>query len=149
VNRSLRLSSWLLLSAVLLAACEPAHGAETFLALSRIPNIACIDGALRATPGVISVSYGVDKSQSEDILPHHAIVNAENYHWQYNRPVGAILQVTQEGTNISIQNGLVTWFSQPPSTMDTLIPLMQRINMAIERRCGIPIASHGRYTRYP
>lgn len=131
-----------------LTACDPISGVSTDAKLTRPVDLVCIDGALRTVAGAGTVEHRTDVSKSFQILPYRGQVVTVSDAWDYGGDRGGILHLTNDGQAITYSNGRMKMGNPlPKADLDAFVPLMDRVNIAIESKCGLPIRSKAKVSR--
>jgi hypothetical protein len=128
--------------------CDRISGLRTEAELQALPNIECISRSIRQARGVGEVSYRDDRHESFQITPYRGKVITVSHQWSYGSGEQATVQVLDDGLQRSYFNGMQK-MGEPysPGELDRFSPLMARVNAALERDCGLPIAAKGRISR--
>jgi len=138
----------ILVLCILLAGCDRISGVSTDAALTTMVDYECVDQAIRSVNGVAEVVRHEDQDKSFQISPYRGEVISKRYLWLYGPDQTAALQLTDDGQKRSYTNGMKKlgepW---PASRLEAFIPLMNRVNAAVEHDCGLPISINGKLTR--
>ena len=90
----------------------------------------------------------MNRSESFQITPYRGKVVTLSHQWLYGPGQTASVQLSYDGQSWRYFNGMVKM--GPPWSSDELdayAPLMKRVNVTVERECGLPIAEQGRVER--
>jgi len=138
----------LVLVALSAAGCDRISGLRTDAELQAPANIECINRSIRRIPGVDKVSYRDDRSESFQIMPSRGKIMTVSYQWSYGPAEHAAVQILDDGLQRTYFNGMQKMGEPyPPGELDRFLPLMVRVNTALERDCDLPIAAKGRISR--
>jgi len=130
-----------------LASCDRISGLRTD-AEFKVVNPACVDAAIQITPGVGSVAHSMNRNENFQIAPYRGKVVTLSHLWLYGLKQTASVQLSYDGQSWKYFNGMLKM--GPPWSSDQLdayAPLMKRVNVSVERRCGLLIAERGRIER--
>jgi hypothetical protein len=135
---------WLRLTIVfpvlLVAGCDRFYGVESRATLSGPVDVRCVDAALTSVPDVRRVSYARSENRSTEILPKHRKVLTVAHDWLYGEGGADILEIIQGPDEWSFRNSRTRMgVAVPHDEMVRFVPLMQKVNQAIEMHCGLPV----------
>lgn len=130
------------------SACDRISGVRTEAKLTKAADVRCIDRTLRGVEGVGEVVHHTDRNESYGILPHRGKIVSIINQWAYGANQHAAVQVADDGVERSYFNGMQK-MGEPWSAaqLNAFVPLMRRVNDAIEKECGLPLGVTGRTTR--
>jgi len=144
----MKLTRAVLALCILVAGCDRISGVSTEADLMSEVNYRCVDRAIRSVSGVGEVTRHEDEDKSFQIMPYRGEVIYNRHLWQYGPDQTAALQVTDDGQKRSYTNGMMKMGEPwPASRLDAFIPLMKRVNAAVEYDCGLPVSVNGKITR--
>jgi hypothetical protein len=123
-----------------LSACDRFYGVESRATLHGAVNITCVDAALHDLPEASHILYQRDQSHSTEILPKQREVQTIAHAWLYGEGQSNILEIIQtpdgwEYTNSRRRMGV----SVPHEEMVRFLPLMRKVNQALQAHCGLPV----------
>jgi hypothetical protein len=128
--------------------CDPIRGVQTNIDLKTPLDLGCVDQTIRKTSGVGEVSHQVDQTEGTQILPYRGKVITVMEAWQYGGDKGGTVQISNDGKKIVFFNGRLKIGNPfPKADLDAYVPLMNRVNAALERECGLPLHEAGKITR--
>jgi hypothetical protein len=137
----MRLRLTIVLPALLVAGCDPFYGVESRATLSGPVDVRCVNAALASVPDVGRVTYERSESRSTEILPKQRKVLTVAHDWLYGEGGADILEIIQSPDGWSLRNSRSRMgVAVPHDEMARFVPLMQKVNQAIELRCGLPVA---------
>ena len=142
--------NYVLIAIVLLgtSACDRISGVRTDAKLTEKADVQCIDRTLRGVEGVGEVIHHTDRNESYGILPHRGKIVSIIDQWTYGANQNAAVEVADDGVDRYYFNGMQKMGEPwPAAQLDAFVPLMRRVNDAIEKRCGIPLSRTGRTSR--
>jgi TonB family protein len=138
----------LMLLALSATGCDRISGLRTDAELEAPADIECINRSIRRIPGVDEVSYQDERHESFGITPYRGKIITVSHHWSYGLGEQATVQVLDDGLRRSYFNGMQKMGEPyPPGDLDRFLPLMARVNAALEKDCGLPIRAKGRISR--
>ncbi|HEU4696537.1 MAG TPA: hypothetical protein VFR92_06205, partial [Sphingomicrobium sp.] len=127
---------------LLLAGCDRFYGVESRVALPGPVDVRCVNVALKGVQGVGSVTYRRTENRSTEILPKQRKVLTIAHDWLYGEGGADILEIIQGPDGWSFRNSRSRMgVAVPHDEMVRFVPLMQRVNHAIQMRCGLPVAN--------
>ena len=135
---------WLRMASIapvlLLAGCDPLYGVESRTRLDGPVDIHCVDAALASVPGVGRLRYELGESRSTRILPRRRTIVTVTHDWFYGEGGADIVSISHspegwEYGNARRRSGVPV----PKAEIDRFQALMQRVNQAIQARCGLPV----------
>ena len=127
--------------ALLLAACDPFYGVASRTTLLDPVDIRCINAALLSVPDVGPVTYHRSENRSTEILPKQRKVVTVAHDWLYGEGNADILEIIQSPDGSSFRNSRSRMgVAVPHDEIVRFVPLMQKVNQAIQMRCGLPVA---------
>jgi hypothetical protein len=128
-------------SALFVAGCDPFYGVESRTKLSGPVDVLCVNAALASVPDAGRVIYQRDEDRSTEILPKQRKVLTVAHDWLYGEGGGDILEVFQGADGWFFRNSRSRMgVAVPHDEMVRFVPLMQKVNQAIQMRCGLPVA---------
>lgn len=123
--------------ALALTACDTVYGVATEANLAYPVDIGCIDRTMRSIPdiGVVKHISSRNPNISQEI-------------WEYGIGQSGSVRIIYNEAYIDYSNGRLR-MAEPfsKSDLDSFIPLMDRVNAALEQSCGLPLRSAGRLRR--
>lgn len=135
-----------------LTGCDTIYGLSTHAQLAQPPVTACVDTALRSVEGVSDVRYSTSETRSRTIFG--GVILTVSDVWTYGTPSGdwAVLQIITEtgarGESAAYINGIGVMNARvPEAELDAYRPVMDRVNAAMSRSCGLHVEEAGRITR--
>jgi hypothetical protein len=127
--------------ALLVAGCDRFYGVESRATLSGSVDVPCVNAALASVPDVGRVTYERSENRSTEILPKQRKVLTIAHDWLYGEGGADILEVIQGPDGWSFRNSRSRMgVAVPHDEMVRFVPLMQKVNQAIQMRCGLPVA---------
>lgn len=144
----MKIRCWIPAIALLVAACDPISGVRTRANLTEKANLPCVDHTIRKIDGVGQVVHRVDRNESYQILPHRGKIISVINQWRYGPNQNAALQIADDGKERSYYNGMEKMGEPwPAAQLDAFMPLMKKVNEAIEENCGLPLRATSQVTR--
>jgi hypothetical protein len=127
---------------VLLAGCDPVYGVESRATFHHPIDIACVNAALTSVPEASPVTYQHREDRSTEILPKQRKVLMVAHDWFYGEGGADILEVIQGPDEWNYRNSRSRMgVAVPHDEMVRFVPLMQKVNRAIEARCGLTVGN--------
>jgi hypothetical protein len=123
-----------------LGACDRLYGVESRATLHREVNVFCVNATLHDMPETGQILYQRNQYHSTEMLPKQREVQIITHHWLYGEGQGDILEIIQttdgwEYTNSRRRMGVPVAHEE----MRRFLPVMQKINRALQMRCGLPV----------
>jgi len=129
-------------SALLLAGCDPSYGVESRATLAGPVDVRCVNAALRSVPDVGRVTYQRSESRSTELLPKQRKVVTVMHVWLYGESGNDILQINQTPDGSDYRNARTRMgVAVPHYEMARFQQLMLKVNRAAELRCGLPVGN--------
>jgi hypothetical protein len=130
------------------SACDPISGVQTNAELATAVDLQCVDKTVRTLPGVGVVVRSTDRSESFQVMPYRGKVTTISEAWHYGGDLGGTVQIVREGKVTTYFNGKLKMGPPfPKAELDAFVPLMKRVNRALERECGLPLRASSTFTR--
>ncbi len=107
---------------------DPASGTSTSANLKSMPDLHCVDAALRAATDPALV-HAMEVSESAGLT---------SYSWDYGGSIDATLEIQKSATVIRYLNTNVK-MGTDASRAERFDPIMRRVNDFIERRCNVAV----------
>jgi hypothetical protein len=127
---------------LLLAGCDPLYGVESRATLNRPVDVKCVNGALASVPEAGPVTYQRVEELSTEIFPKQRKVLTVTHDWLYGEEGKDILEVIQGRDGWDFSNSRRRMgVAVPHDEMVRFVPLMEKVNRAIETRCRLPVAN--------
>ncbi|GAA4013340.1 hypothetical protein GCM10022280_09480 [Sphingomonas swuensis] len=126
---------------LLLVGCDRFYGVESRATLPAPVDVRCVNAALSGVEGVGSVQYWRTENRSTEILPRQRNSLIVAHAWLYGESGADVLEIMQGPDGWFFRNSRSRMgVAVPHDTMARFVPLMQKVNYALEMRCGLPVA---------
>jgi hypothetical protein len=127
---------------LLLAGCDPFYGVESRTKLANPVDVRCVNAALAKVPEAGAITYQNSEDRSTELLPRRREVLTITHVWQYGEDGGDILQINQTSDGWDYRNSRSRMgVAVPHEEMVRFVPLMAKVNVVIQSRCGLPVAN--------
>lgn len=128
--------------ALLLGACDRIYGVASQATLDGPVDTSCVSAALASIREAGHVTYMRDESNSVEFLPKQRKVRTIMHVWLYGEAQNSVLQINQttdgwDFTNTQSRIGEAV----PQTEIDRFIPVMRKVNRALQDQCGLPVAN--------
>jgi hypothetical protein len=121
----------ILVCGLLLAGCDRFYGVESRTTFHTPVDVECLGAALASVPEAAPVAYQRQESRS-------TVAND----WLYGERGADILELIQSPNEWDFSNSRRRMgVAIPHDQLVHFVPLMQKVNQAIQARCGLPVAS--------
>lgn len=129
-------------SALLIAGCDPFYGVESRATLLGPVNVVCVNAALASVPNVGRVTYQRSEERSTEILPKQRKVSTVMHVWTYGEGRANTLQINKSPDGWDYRNARSRMgVPVPHDEMARFKPLMAKVNRVIQLRCGLPVGN--------
>lgn len=116
-------------AALLLSGCyDPATGGATHAKLQSMPDLHCVDAALRSADNTIPVS----------LMKTYRSRDQTTYSWEYGGDLGATLEIEKTKSAIRYLNSNVR-MGRDAARAPRFDSTMREVNAALSRRCNITL----------
>lgn len=124
-----------------LSGCDRMYGVQSHTSLRGPVSIGCIKAALESTPEAGRVTYEHAQHDSVELAPKQRNVRTITHVWLYGEARSFVLQINQnpdgwDYTNTYSRIGTAI----PEAEIGQFIPVMRKVNQAIQDKCGIWVA---------
>ncbi len=127
---------------LLLAGCDPFYGVESRAKLAGPVDVECVNAALGSVSEAWPVTHQRREDHSTEVLPKERNVATIAHDWVYGEGGSDILEIIQGPDGWNFRNSRSRMgVAVPHDEMARFVPLMQKVNRAIETRCGLPVAN--------
>jgi hypothetical protein len=127
---------------VALSSCDVTYGVRRTARLEALPDMACVERAIRETPGVTTVTFEHrgDDSTEATLSGFHATGEFYRYTYQGAKeaPIFGVVQFMPDWRGyVTFENYTVGMNERPPQKIiDATRPLMHQIESALLQKCG-------------
>jgi hypothetical protein len=133
-----------LIIALVLAGCDPFYGVESGTPLAGPVDVKCVNAAVVGVLDAGPVTYQRDENRSTEILPKQRQVLTVMHVWRYGERGSDVIQINETPDGWTFRNARSRMgVAVPHEEMTRFVPLMQKVNRAIQTRCGLPVANLG------
>lgn len=126
---------------ILLAGCDPFYGVESGTTVKGPLDVQCISAALASVPETGHLTYQRSESHSTELLPKQRKVDTVMHVWAYGEHGTDVLQVNETPDGWEYRNARSRMgVAVPRDEMARFLPLMRKVNQAMQSRCGVPVS---------
>ena len=127
---------------LLVAGCDPFYGVESRTIFRGPVDVGCVNAALASVPDAGRVTYQRSDERSTEILPRQRKVLTIMHVWFYGEGGSDMLQINQTPDGWDFRNSRSRMgVAVPHDEMVRFVPLMQKVNGVLQKRCGLPVAT--------
>ncbi|WP_157222638.1 hypothetical protein [Novosphingobium sp. AP12] len=124
-----------------LSGCDRMYGVQSRTSLRDPVSIGCVKTALKTIPEAGKVTYEHEQHNYVELSPKQRNVRTTSHVWLYGEEQNSVLQINQNpdgwdytNTHSSIGRAI------PESEIRQFIPVMRKVNQAIQDECGLRVA---------
>ncbi len=140
-NRRSRRTLWILCAAIGLAAagCDPLYGINRHALLPSLPDLSCVETAIRSVPGVGAVRRESEEGGRPITWTGIQAPDRNHYfHYEVGPWSASLLLSVDHAGEVELSQHLVQLGEpMPQEAVDTVRPVMVQIERALAERCGV------------